>query len=59
MGPESSLSVRRRTFFTYLFSPSMGPLTGNPYEPIIIPLSTTFKTGAHSSEPFQEDKGLY
>ena len=34
-----------------------GPLSFNPYTPMIIPVLTTFKTGANRSEPFTEAKG--
>ena len=36
-----------------------GPLIRNPYKPIITPLKATYKTGAHSSEPFKGGKGPY
>ena len=33
-------------------TPLYGPLILNPYKPMVTPSSTTFKTGAHSLEPF-------
>ena len=36
-----------------------GPLIRNPHKSIITPLYTTYKTGAHSFEPFKEAGGPY
>ena len=34
-----------------------GLLILNPYKPMLTPLQTTFKIGAHSSEPVKQGKG--
>ena len=39
--------------------PEYGPLIRNPYELIIAPLETTYKTGAHTSDSFEEGRVSY
>ena len=36
-----------------------GPVIWNPYKPTMTPFQTTFRKGAHSSDPGTESKGPY